>query len=248
MQTAVYKITNQMNNKLYIGISSKPMARWSTHKQRYRKGSISKLYSAMDKYGVDNFSFNIITWCDSRDDANELEQFLIEECETQSKGYNITSGGDSTPVMEETKEKLRLINLGRIVPPETRNKISRSSMGKKKGPMTDDTKLKLSKIFKGCKHSQEAIAKIKASSTGRKYPNRKPQSKESREKAAITLSKTKIEKAKRVVCVETGEIYLNARQAANACGVSEALISMRCNNKLGGRKPKCGLTFRYEIK
>lgn len=248
MQTAVYKITNTVNNKLYIGISSKPKARWSTHKRRCRKGEASKLYSAMDKYGVDKFTFDLITWCENRSDANELECFLISELEAQSKGYNITAGGDSANVTEETKEKLRLINLGRVVSKATREKISRSSIGKKKKPLSDETKYKLSVINKGLKHSAEAVEKIKQASLGRKYPNRKPHSKEARIKAGKAIQKALIANAKRVICIESGVVYLNARQAAQDCNVSEGLVSLHCNGKMRGGKSKCGLTFRYEAK
>jgi len=245
MQTAVYKVQNKINGKLYFGLSAYPTARWSTHKRRALDGYKSKLCTAMRKYGNDKFSFEIIHVCATRDDANELEHFLIEEVGTRHCGYNIREGGDSGSLAEETKIAIGLRGLGRKVSEETRAKIRAGHLGKIKGPLSDATKKKLSILNKGRAHTAEAVAKIKQASTGRKYPNRKPQSAEARRKAANTTSVTRRKNAKKVQCVETGASYECTRDAARACGVSEALVSMHCNGKMRGGKTKKGLSFRY---
>lgn len=245
MRTAVYKITNSINGKLYFGLSSRPSSRWSTHKRRAIDGYVSKLSVAMRKHGVAAFSFEVIHWCDSREDANELEHFFIEEAGTRFSGYNIREGGDSGSHSEESKIKIGLIGLGREVTKETRAKISASTKGVPKKPHTEDTKKKLSEIFTGCKHSPEVVEKIRQTSTGRKYPNRKPHSPEAYAKAAKAISATRTKNAKKVLCVETGEVFESARLAARACGVSDALVSMHCRGKMNGGKSMKGFTFRY---
>ena len=247
MQTAIYKITNNIKGKFYIGLSAYPAARWSTHKRRAKDGYKSKLCSAMCKYGIDQFSFEIIHWCATREDANELEHFLIKECDNIKFGYNIQEGGSTASPSEETRRKIGLAGLGREVTAETRAKISAGLTGYVRPPMTDETKRKLSETFTGAKHSPEAVEKIRKASTGRKYPSRKPQSAEARAKAAAATSVTRTKNAKSVMCVETGEVYQSARLAAKECQVSEALVSMHCNGKMRGGKAKKGLSFRYVV-
>lgn len=248
MKTAVYKITNTVNNKFYFGLSAYPTARWSTHKRRARDGYVSKLCAAMRKHGLDSFTFEIIHWCDSREDANELEHFVIEECNARTYGYNIREGGDSGSLSEESKIKIGLRGLGRKVTDETRAKISAGLTGYKRPPMSVETKAKLSARFKGCKHTEEAVEKIRAASAGRKYPNRKPHSKEARAKAAAAISKTRTNNTKCVLRVETGEIFQSARLAALACGVSEATVSMHCNGKIKNKGSRSGVSFMYADK
>jgi group I intron endonuclease len=245
MRTAVYKITNSVNGKLYFGLSAHPASRWSTHKRRAIDGYVSKLSMAMRKHGVAAFSFEVIHWCDSREDANELEHFFIEEAGTRLSGYNIREGGDSGSHSEESKIKIGLIGLGREVTSETREKISVGLTGYKRPPMSDETKQKLSKACSGFKHTPEAVEKIRQTSTGRKYPNRKPHSPETYAKAAKAISATRTKNAKKVLCVETGEVFESARLAARACGVSEALVSIHCRGKMNGGKSMKGFTFRY---
>ena len=130
---------------------------------------------------------------------------------------------------------------------ETRAKISAGLAGYVRPPTKESTKRKLAIINKGCKHSAEAVEKIRAASTGRKYPDRKPQSAEARVRAAKSVSATRTRNAKPVLCVETGEVHASARLAARACGVSEALVSIHCNDKMRGGKSKKGLSFRYAV-
>ena len=106
MQVAVYKITNTVDGKFYIGLSAYPAARWSTHKRHTLDGYKAKLYAAMRKYGIPAFTFDILHWCDTRDDANELEHFLIAECNNIRNGYNQQDGGATFSPTAETRRKI----------------------------------------------------------------------------------------------------------------------------------------------
>lgn len=93
----IYKITNLINNKIYIGQSRNIAQRWKSHRNPYRHKEYSSypLYRAINKYGLDNFSFEIIEEClDS--DLNEREKYWIQHYHSNSSdfGYNQTSGGD----------------------------------------------------------------------------------------------------------------------------------------------------------
>lgn len=90
----IYKITNVENKMSYIGQSVNVADRL---KQHIKKGlgaessSKNKLYTEMEKYGVHNFSFELIQEC-PREKLNELERYWIDFYQTKSFGYNSTSG------------------------------------------------------------------------------------------------------------------------------------------------------------
>ena len=71
----IYKITNMVNDKVYIGQSQDIYNRWKEHKYARNKRYCFALYSAFKKYGFDNFSFEIIERC-SFEQLNEKEIYL----------------------------------------------------------------------------------------------------------------------------------------------------------------------------
>jgi len=97
MKKAVYKITNNVNKKIYIGISKHPEQRWKEH--CYRKEKYASLINkAINKYGKDNFSFEIIGWFNN---AEEKEIELINQYRSLVPyGYNIHKGGNVPPLLQ----------------------------------------------------------------------------------------------------------------------------------------------------
>lgn len=95
---AIYKITNKINNKCYIGQSNNPMKRWSSHQSRANTNidcGKSAIHDAMRKYGIENFDFSIIGWFD---DYNEKERYYIQYYNSLiPNGYNIMPGGEEPP-------------------------------------------------------------------------------------------------------------------------------------------------------
>lgn len=93
----IYKITNQINNKVYIGQTSlNPKIRWNQHitDSKKEKNDHRALYSAFNKYGVENFSFEVI---EETEKPNEREQYWINFYNSCSdKGYNLTLGGEGS--------------------------------------------------------------------------------------------------------------------------------------------------------
>lgn len=90
----IYKITNNINGHSYIGKSTNISHRWIEHKC-HSKTDDCALYRAMRKYGVENFSFEVIQYA-LPDELEELEQYYIELYNTYHgrEGYNETAGGD----------------------------------------------------------------------------------------------------------------------------------------------------------
>lgn len=96
MSCGIYKITNQINGKVYIGQSVNIEKRWTKH----RKASETldyPIYRAMRKYSLENFSFEIIEEC-SLSELDKRESFWIQfyNSALQEKGYNLTLGGSSS--------------------------------------------------------------------------------------------------------------------------------------------------------
>lgn len=111
-QGYIYCITNHVNSKIYIGQTRTSIEeRYASHIRcsRSKDGDNILLYLAMRKYGVDNFSIDLVECirADSPDDLrqqlNEREIFHIKEkCSFKPNGYNMTTGGDKPPESDRT--------------------------------------------------------------------------------------------------------------------------------------------------
>lgn len=90
----VYKITNQLTKENYIGQSVNISDRFKQHIKcglGIDASSTNKLYNNMQKYGVWNFTFELLQKC-NRDKLNEKERFWIEMYQSNKVGMNITKG------------------------------------------------------------------------------------------------------------------------------------------------------------
>ena len=93
----IYKITNTINGKMYIGKTSSTIeARWKEHREdaTCRSKEHRPLYSAIQKYGVDNFIVEQVEEGPNDEIACERETFWIEYFGSFKNGYNATKGGD----------------------------------------------------------------------------------------------------------------------------------------------------------
>lgn len=149
----LYRITNEVNGKVYIGQSQNPGHRWSNHKYfaRYPEKTNQYIHKAMAKHGVENFTLEVIASCQTHEDADDTEIYLIQQYGSLSSkcGYNLHSGGavhSGFKFSEETKrmmsehwhvwhtpesiEKVAEATRNRIVSNETRAKQSASMKGK----------------------------------------------------------------------------------------------------------------------
>lgn len=131
----VYKITNKITNKIYIGITNQGSgARYRHHWYESRIGEPSPIHRSMAKYGEDNFTLEIIDFADTYDELKEKEKYWIKQYNSTDRniGYNLTEGGDGTfgrTHSKETKEKIRQKALGRKFSEETKKKMSEARKG-----------------------------------------------------------------------------------------------------------------------
>ena len=92
----IYKITNDINQKIYIGKTERNIEeRFKEHCREYRKKRCEKrpLYAAMKKYGTEHFHVELV---EETDNPEEREQYWIKYYNCYgSTGYNATMGGDS---------------------------------------------------------------------------------------------------------------------------------------------------------
>lgn len=92
MLCGIYKIENLINKKCYIGQSINIQRRWNIHKTDSRKPKYP-LYLAFKKYGIENFSFEVLEEC-LEEELNEKEIFWISKFDSYFNGYNQTLGGN----------------------------------------------------------------------------------------------------------------------------------------------------------
>ena len=197
MLHSVYKTTNLINQKYYIGKHS------SVDPNDKYLGSGKALLKAIKKYGILNFKKEILFIYEQEVDAYNKEREILEELDGINdplcynlcyggvgfwKGSNhsiytkekISEGNKGKVLSDEHKEKLRNWHTGKIVSLETKKKLSELNIGKKH---TKETKEKLSSINKGKKRTLEFCENQAKRQKGKAFwPKGKPRSDETKAK------------------------------------------------------------------
>lgn len=157
----IYKTTNLINGKIYIGKKT------SDHFDPDYKGSGKYLWNAIDKYGWNNFLVEFLCECSSLEDMNAKEIMLIDKFNARdhSIGYNIAEGGDggntfsglSPEDKDIRRQHMSRAMRGRVLSDTHKARIGMSNKGK---IMSPESRVKMSKIRKGRKLSSEHRAKL----------------------------------------------------------------------------------------
>lgn len=146
----IYKHTNKINGKVYIGQTRmKPS-------ERFKNGlgyRTQIFYRAIQKYGWDNFEHEVLFENLTQDEANELEIQMIAEYQSNNPeyGYNISSGGNHREMSEEGRRSYHEKRLGHEVSEETRAILREKCRGRH--------------------HTEEERKKISKKNTGKKWFN-----------------------------------------------------------------------------
>lgn len=192
----IYAIENLINGKVYIGQSVDIKKRFREHKYHFKTNNHCNNYlqNAWNKYGEENFSFEIIEQC-SEEELRPKEIFYIEEYRKIIEVYNLTNGGDGTKGYNHTEESKKKMSeyhkgkhegennnfYGKKHTKETKEKISKVCKGKP-GTMTgrahtEYSKKKMSKSRKGIltwnkgiPHTEETKEKISLANKGKPSP------------------------------------------------------------------------------
>lgn len=101
----IYKITNNINGKIYVGQSVNIAERWKQHEYKAfnskEKAYTSAIHQAYRKYGIKNFSYEVIEQC-RPEELDEKEIYWIQKLNSLSpNGYNILTGGQKVRVLPE---------------------------------------------------------------------------------------------------------------------------------------------------
>ena len=141
----IYLRRNKVNGKCYVGQTGDFKQRereWRCLKKTYANEYIDEDRA---KYGLDNFTVEVLATADNREDAWELEQRFIRDFDTLwSNGYNLSIGGagvSGCTLSDETKEKLSEAKKGKNNPMYGTNRTNREDMSKTVYQYTLDGKL-----------------------------------------------------------------------------------------------------------
>lgn len=167
----IYKIINNINGMEYCGQSKDCWDRWVRHKRP--SSNVAPIDQAINKFGVDNFSFQILLECPT-DMLDVWERDMINLYDTlYPNGYNMRGGGkqEYTDICEESRIKMSEGTKGnkrRPLTEEHRRKISQSNKGKSHGkgipkpPFTEEHRKNLSKSKMGDKNPMYGKIKTKS--------------------------------------------------------------------------------------
>lgn len=189
----IYAIRNTVDGKVYIGQSSDIISRKNKHYRLLRNGSHHNdhLQLSYNKYGEKVFEFSVIESVELSL-LNTRERYWIEQYNSNNNefGYNRDDGGCECRIRsEETRQKLRIANIGKVrsresveksakairgikresPSEETRRKISLSLTGRKGTPCSEENRVLLKLMFTGRYVSEETRLKQSMKRKGRRF-------------------------------------------------------------------------------
>jgi len=166
----IYKATNKINGKMYIGKSSLTLEERKKKHWKKSKSSQAHFHNALRKYGLDGFNWEVLCECSAEEVNNKETSYIAEYCSNDhSIGYNSTIGGDggdtwslnthkeqtskrlSESIRNSDMHKQRLkevmgpFNRAKACNPEYRKNLSNALTGRK---FTEEHKAALKESFK----------------------------------------------------------------------------------------------------
>ncbi|AGE52716.1 GIY-YIG catalytic domain-containing endonuclease [Paramecium bursaria Chlorella virus OR0704.2.2] len=211
------------SEKSYIGQTIRDIHKRLEEHQYASSGCVA-VCNAIQKYGWEKVK---IDWYEVPDeDLNKHEELMVEVLGTLSPGgYNLREGGGSTGKMsEETKQKIREVNLGKTLSEEAKQKLSDANSGEE-NPMF------------GKNHTEESKQKMKEAKTGEKcYMFGKEHTEETKQKMKKAQSGDKNHNSKKVYQYTLDGMYVDdfasSGEAAQALGKTDGSnISMCARGK-----------------
>lgn len=230
----IYKLTNLINNKVYIGLTtlSNSKMRYYRHKSNAKLGIDGFLYNAIRKYNIDNFKFEEIYCSFSKEDLMEKETFFIKFYKSNNKifGYNLNLGGNIASLSLESRknlsEKIKLqFKTGRPIL-KSRLGISPKNKGIKgiiKRNISDETKSRISNALKNKKKTIQHKMNLAES------------------KINYFKINTHV-KAKTIICINDNLIFKSAVLASKYYNIPITAAARVAN---GSRKSYKKLIFKY---
>lgn len=170
----IYAVKNKINGKYYIGQTFRTLEQ--RKREHLTEGQYHSVFHlAIDKYGPENFEWQIIDESDDQDTLNLLERLHIYRYESLVShwGYNLKDGGSNGKYSTESKLKMSMAQTGKQHSKKTKEKMSKAHSGSKHHfygkHLSEDHKQKISKAHQGKKLKKEHITKVSQKQWG-KYP------------------------------------------------------------------------------
>lgn len=168
MQLAgIYKITNTVNGKVYIGQSVDVKQRIRRHRYQLNKGVHSNTYllNSYNVHGAEYFSYEIIYTIEDQamtkeeivKTLNDAEEYYIKKYDSFGAGYNLTSGGGNMVFSETSIKKMSESHKGYIPSAITRERISNRL---KNRIFSEEHRRKLSDANTGKRHTDSVKQKM----------------------------------------------------------------------------------------
>ena len=188
----IYKATNKINGKSYIGQTIETL---NERKAKHISCACLKkdniyFHNTIKKHGKENFIWEVLTECNSLKELNKTEIEMIEKYNTFESGYNLTKGGEGQigfKHSEGAKKKMSKSSKGFKHSEESKRKMSEAQKGEKHHfygkRFSEEYKRKLSESHMGKKHSEESKRKMGKARKGEnnsnygKYGNKSPNAK-----------------------------------------------------------------------
>jgi group I intron endonuclease len=228
----IYKITNTINDKIYIGQTIRSLHfRWSQHKYATKKDVNTPLYKAIKKYGVKNFKIQEIGGANNQSELNYQEWLLICKLDTYwPNGYNLREGGGNRGKnSEHSKIKMSISQkkwLKNNAPPRCR-KVINIETGQIYSSAKECAEKNELQFSVGCLR-MKLIGKV-----GNETPFRYLGAEKFYKNPGIGAPK-------KVVNIETGEVYGSSAECARKNGFKPQSLREKLIGKKGNETP-----FRY---
>lgn len=169
----LYKITNTVNGKLYIGITKLSLQDRLKIHCSFTKKPKYPLQHAIAKYGKENFTIELLEESEDRKYISESEEPTILKFDSRNDGYNVAIGGYGGDLGSEAYRK-RLETINNYSPErkaEYRKKLHERNLGKTKetdlGRKSQSEKIKNNKYRNGIPHDEESKEKISLGNKGK---------------------------------------------------------------------------------
>ena len=248
----VYKISNSLSGRYYIGYSTNINRRFTNHRSKLKQNCHDNIFlqRAYNLEGEDKFQYDIIHICDTEDEAKEIELTYLTDLNIRKMLYNLNynnSGGDlltNHPDKEAIRKKILKSHS------ETISKMTSEERSKKYGKFGEKNGMY------GKTHTEEVREKLSVLKTGNTYCKGKIASEETRQKMSEnaklkigeknpffgkhhteeTIQKIK-EKSKGRLPPNTkkitinGVFYISITEAGRQLNISQPTILWRLNSK-----------------
>ena len=217
----IYKHTNKLNGKSYIGQTCQQLNRRWKNGKGYKESI--KFYYAIEKYGWDNFNHQILEENLTLQQANERQIYWINFYDTVNNGYNLREGGQghylNTPELrqkhQDAVDRTLAIPVICINTKQRYKSVAEAYRQTGINHITDCCKGKLATAGKD-ENGYGFIWRYE---------------KDYDEKQIFEFKKISDRSPKRIICINTGKIYNTIKEAQKETGVDSGSISKCCHKK-----------------